>query len=392
MELIRKEKSRMLTFRKRKAGLLKKASEFSILCGVDACVIVFGPKQNDDQQPSTAETWPPNSDEVRCIINKYKDSDQPKKCYQVSDYFADKRKQVDSELARLHKQIIKAKYPAWDDRLNGFYADQLRLLLSQLDAKIEIADKKLGNFKELQNGMDNSAPWVQATSLSPNVLYDMESFTKNRDDSNNRYPTNCFQLIHNPKPLDAQPPILFYPEQSSHMTNLLEPTDLQLYSERRPLNVQLPVHFQSKQNAHEYTMSANFWDWHSNNLTDLQLSCEAKSLNVQQPMHFQSKQTAPRTSSHPHVMEDVYNQNNRDQFSFKSSSNKLPFVNHTPWMWDNVWFNNADSSMTYIAPTKLPVTPSMQFPMSGFPHQMHSSEVSDFSGDIEFEGKGQGYQ
>jgi hypothetical protein len=87
MELIRKEKSRMLTFRKRKAGLLKKASEFSILCGVDACVIIFGPKQKDDHQPVAPETWPPNSEEVRCIINRYKGSDQPRRCYQVSDYF-----------------------------------------------------------------------------------------------------------------------------------------------------------------------------------------------------------------------------------------------------------------------------------------------------------------
>ncbi|KAH8492725.1 hypothetical protein H0E87_022093 [Populus deltoides] len=350
MELIRKEKSRMLTFRKRKAGLLKKASEFSILCGVDACVIIFGPKQKDDHQPVAPETWPPNSEEVRCIINRYKGSDQPRRCYQVSDYFADKKKQIDSELARLHKQIIKAKYPAWDDRLNSLYADQLRVLVGHLDAKIDLADKKLGSFNTNQYVM--GAPGVQAASLSPSVSHDMESYMKSRDD-------NFLQLIHNSNPFDAQPPMVFYPEQSSHVTNLLErkysngySTDLQVYYEPRPLDDELPVGFQSKQTSHG---NASF----------------GRATN------------AHRTSSYLHAMEDAImkmacDQNTSDQFGFKlSSSSNLPCVNRTPWMWDNVWFTSADSSVSYIAPTKQPIMPSIQFPMSSFPHQMQSSEASD---------------
>jgi hypothetical protein len=47
--------------------------------------------------------------------------------------------------------------------------------------------------------------------------------------------------------------------------------------------------------------------------------------------------------------------------------------------------------VSYIAPTKQPIMPSIQFPMSSFPHQMQSSEASDFTGNLEFEGKGQGY-
>jgi len=370
----------MLTFRKRKAGLLKKASEFSILCGVDACVIIFGPKQKDDHQPVAPETWPPNSEEVRCIINRYKGSDQPRRCYQVSDYFADKKKQIDSELARLHKQIIKAKYPAWDDRLNSLYADQLRVLVGHLDAKIDLADKKLGSFNTNQYVM--GAPGVQAASLSPSVSHDMESYMKSRDD-------NFLQLIHNSNPFDAQPPMVFYPEQSSHVTNLLErkysngySTDLQVYYEPRPLDDELPVGFQSKQTS---LGNASFWESNNDNCysTDLQLYLEPNLLNVQPPMHFQPKQNAHRTSSYLHAMEDAImkmacDQNTSDQFGFKlSSSSNLPCVNRTPWMWDNVWFTSADSSVSYIAPTKQPIMPSIQFPMSSFPHQMQSSEASD---------------
>nr|AGW52156.1 AGL24 [Populus tomentosa] len=397
MELIRKEKSRMLTFRKRKAGLLKMASEFSILCGVDACVIIFGPKEKDDHQPVAPESWPPSSEEVRCIINRYKGSDQPRRCYQVSDYFADKKKQIDSELARLHKQIIKAKYPAWDDRLNRLYADQLRVIVGHLDAKIHLADKELGRFNVNQYVM--GAPGVQAASLSPSVSHDMESYMKSRDD-------NFLQLIHNSNPFDAQPPMVFYPEQSSHVTNLLErkysngySTDLQVYYEPRPLDDQLPVDFQSKQTSHGTTRNASFWESNNDNCysTDLQLYLEPNPLNVQPPMHFQPKQNAHRTSSYLHAMEDAImkmacDPNTSDQFGCKlSSSSNLPCANRTPWMWDNVWYNNADSSVSYIAPTKQPIMPSIQFPMSSFPHQMQSSEASDFTGNLEFDGKGQGY-
>ncbi|XP_011024498.1 PREDICTED: myocyte-specific enhancer factor 2-like [Populus euphratica] len=399
MELIRKEKSRMLTFRKRKAGLLKKASEFSILCGVDACVIIFGPKEKDDHQPVAPETWPPSSEEVRCIISRYKGSDQPRRCYQVSDYFADKKKQIDSELARLHKQIIKTKYPAWDDRLNSLYADQLRVLVGHLDAKIDLTEKKLGSFNSNQYSM--GAPGVQAASLSPSVSHDnMESYMKSRDD-------NLLQLIHNSNPFDAQPAMVFYPEQSSHVTNLLErkysngcPTDLQVYYEPRPLDDQLLVGFQSKQTSYRTTRNASFWESNNGNCysTDLQLYLEPNPLNiVQPPMHFQPKQNVRRTSSYLHAMEDAImkmacDQNTSDQFGCKlSSSSNLPCANRTPWMWDNVWFNNADSSVSYIAPTTQPIMSSIQFPMSSFPHQMQSSEASDFTGNLEFEGKGQGY-
>lgn len=42
MELITNEKCRMVTYHKRKKGLIKKMQKFRILCDVDACVIILG--------------------------------------------------------------------------------------------------------------------------------------------------------------------------------------------------------------------------------------------------------------------------------------------------------------------------------------------------------------
>jgi SRF-type transcription factor (DNA-binding and dimerisation domain) len=49
---IQNDAIRRATFKKRKKGLIKKASELSTLCGVDTCVVIYGPQ---DQKP---EVWP----------------------------------------------------------------------------------------------------------------------------------------------------------------------------------------------------------------------------------------------------------------------------------------------------------------------------------------------
>ncbi|OWM91274.1 hypothetical protein CDL15_Pgr000218 [Punica granatum] len=63
LELIGKEKSRRVTFEKGKSSLLKKAKEFSILCGVDTCVLIYGTPAISDRL-DVLEIWPPNPDEV----------------------------------------------------------------------------------------------------------------------------------------------------------------------------------------------------------------------------------------------------------------------------------------------------------------------------------------
>ncbi|XP_031392258.1 agamous-like MADS-box protein AGL90 [Punica granatum] len=62
LELIGKEKSRRVTFEKGKSSLLKKAKEFSILCGVDTCVLIYGTPAISDRL-DVLEIWPPNPDE-----------------------------------------------------------------------------------------------------------------------------------------------------------------------------------------------------------------------------------------------------------------------------------------------------------------------------------------
>ncbi|KAF9666226.1 hypothetical protein SADUNF_Sadunf16G0207600 [Salix dunnii] len=363
MELIRNEKSRMHTFRKRKTNLLKKVSDFSILCGVDACVIIFGPNQND-QPAATAETWPSNLDEVRCIINRYRACDQPRKCYQGSDYFTAKKKKIDAEFAKLHRQVLKSKYPIWDDRLNRLSIYQLRAILAQLDTKIESADKTLSFFKEYQYViLDSDASWMPASSQRcQNISHEIQKHRKRNDNSNdNMDSTDFLQLVSNWKSFEAQLPIPFQPEMISHMAT----------PDENSLN--------------ERTYNNGYSTLYS----------EPKPLSVFPPAHYESKQSVCRTPSQTNITEDatmkmmMSYQSHNDSFGCQASSSNNqylscngPFyVNPASWTLDNVWFNNDVSSVRSVAPTMQP----MQLPVTSFPQQSHFSEINEFNGNAEFD-------
>lgn len=55
LSYITNDEKRKASFKKRKRGLFKKANELSILCNVDACVVIYGPYH---QEP---DVWPSRS-------------------------------------------------------------------------------------------------------------------------------------------------------------------------------------------------------------------------------------------------------------------------------------------------------------------------------------------
>ncbi|XP_042455057.1 agamous-like MADS-box protein AGL80 [Zingiber officinale] len=52
---ITNDATRRVTFEKRKKGLVKKVSELATLCGVEACLVVYGPQDAAEAEP---EVWP----------------------------------------------------------------------------------------------------------------------------------------------------------------------------------------------------------------------------------------------------------------------------------------------------------------------------------------------
>ncbi|XP_057972718.1 MADS-box protein FBP24-like [Malania oleifera] len=121
LELIPKEKSRNVTFQKRKKGLMKKLSEFTILCGVEGCMIIYGggaPKHKQMQHeenpppPVEPEIWPENADDVRKVIMDYKvhtKEERGRRTSNLTDFYKDRKKKVDEQLAKVRRIIALAE-------------------------------------------------------------------------------------------------------------------------------------------------------------------------------------------------------------------------------------------------------------------------------------------
>ncbi|OIW09977.1 hypothetical protein TanjilG_32717 [Lupinus angustifolius] len=148
MEVIKKEKARKTTFQKRKNGLMKKVYEFSTLCGVDVCLIIYAP-DFDDQGDAEFETWPHDTREVHRIIQKYNNttSDRRPRIYDVQEYFKDRMKKVEAEISKVHKEKHKIMYPTWDESFNGLGEEQLRMFVSSLDAKLNTCNQRINMLK-----------------------------------------------------------------------------------------------------------------------------------------------------------------------------------------------------------------------------------------------------
>ncbi|XP_022740637.1 agamous-like MADS-box protein AGL103 [Durio zibethinus] len=148
MKFITKDKVRVSTYQKRKNGLTKKAQEFSILCGVETCIIIYGPQLKDS--PAKLEIWPSDPIKVLNVINKYKAKPlevRERKCFNVFDFFALRQKKLDDEIFKLRKANIDAKFSTWDDRINNFSVNQIWALLARFDSNLEAANKKIKMIK-----------------------------------------------------------------------------------------------------------------------------------------------------------------------------------------------------------------------------------------------------
>ncbi|XP_062100361.1 floral homeotic protein AGAMOUS-like [Humulus lupulus] len=183
LELIPDEKSRKTTFIKRKKGIMKKAYEFSVLCDVDICLLVsdmesgrvltqtrrgsWSSSKNQEDHPhpqggtTILETYPPESDNVLRIIQKYQKALTQRasnKSYDLAGLLAERNKKVQTEISRCRKKYYAFKYPASTDLLEGFSADDLAKLYGRLGVKIEtvkkiIEDKQKGKapLKAMKN-------------------------------------------------------------------------------------------------------------------------------------------------------------------------------------------------------------------------------------------------
>ncbi|KAL5745072.1 hypothetical protein ACOSP7_026218 [Xanthoceras sorbifolium] len=153
VEAIKHGKSRMATFKKRRNNLLKKAREFTILCGVELCVIIYGPKTRDG--PSRPEIWASEEAQLFNIINRYKETSSSSSFHENSAEKGDDEEEEDDEIAVKTGRIVgggsEKKFSTWDPRFDNFSEDQLGSIIGKVAMKLKDAEKKLKKMKSGDN-------------------------------------------------------------------------------------------------------------------------------------------------------------------------------------------------------------------------------------------------
>ncbi|KAL5227188.1 hypothetical protein ABZP36_015453 [Zizania latifolia] len=98
LQRIANDANRRATFRKRRKGLIKKASELATLCDVDACLVIYG---EGDSQP---EVWPsvPQATAVLDYFKSLPEMEQYKKMMNQEDFLRQR-------IAKLWEQVHKAR-------------------------------------------------------------------------------------------------------------------------------------------------------------------------------------------------------------------------------------------------------------------------------------------
>ncbi|KAJ1294691.1 hypothetical protein BS78_01G165200 [Paspalum vaginatum] len=98
LQWIANDSTRRSTFKKRRKGLMKKASELATLCDVEACVVVYG---EGESQP---EVWPdvPKAAQVLARFKAMPELDQCKKMMDMEGF-------LNQRIDKLKEQLQKAR-------------------------------------------------------------------------------------------------------------------------------------------------------------------------------------------------------------------------------------------------------------------------------------------
>ncbi|XP_074346173.1 uncharacterized protein LOC141684939 [Apium graveolens] len=154
------EKKRKESLRKRKAGLLKKMSELTILCGMEAAVVVCN---REDNEPTV---WP-SKEEAKATINKFLDRsevERKSRSHNTKSLFAQKCKRLKNKAEGLKerndRRILQAQITSIYDgkiRIEDLDAEQRKKLSDFADKRKEELQKHVKRLKRKEQQGANQA-------------------------------------------------------------------------------------------------------------------------------------------------------------------------------------------------------------------------------------------
>ncbi|XP_042499479.1 agamous-like MADS-box protein AGL80 [Macadamia integrifolia] len=149
LELIADEATRRTTFRKRKKGVLKKVSELSTLCGVNAVAIIYGPC---DPNP---DFWPPSPSDAKAVLTRFKnlsEMEQAKKMMNQQEFLKQRIGKLKEKLKSQMRenQVLETTKLMYDCLAAN--KDLKDLSLEALGDLVWLTEKRI---KEIQNRIND---------------------------------------------------------------------------------------------------------------------------------------------------------------------------------------------------------------------------------------------
>ncbi|CAI0456545.1 unnamed protein product [Linum tenue] len=147
---IANDSARKATFKKRKKGLMKKVSELSTLCDIQACAIVYSPY---DSHP---ETWPPTAAGVHSVLSRFKKVPQMEQCKKMVDqekFLGERIKKAaeqlrkqerenrDKEVAQAVSQCLEGKMA-----LHSLTLTDLDVISRYIDGQLKDVDRHIADL------------------------------------------------------------------------------------------------------------------------------------------------------------------------------------------------------------------------------------------------------
>ncbi|KAK3154097.1 hypothetical protein QOZ80_2BG0185970 [Eleusine coracana subsp. coracana] len=170
LQYITDDAARRATLRKRRPGLMKKASELATLCDVEVCVVVYAEGESEPQ------VWPPSAADATRILGRFNDvpeTEQYKKMMDMEGFLTQRvaklREQLEKARRENHAQetslllhdVIVGRRP---EGLAGLSAEELAGLGAMVNTRIEQVTERIERLNKEQ-GHDDPMTTLQLSSL-----------------------------------------------------------------------------------------------------------------------------------------------------------------------------------------------------------------------------------
>ncbi|XP_030511639.1 agamous-like MADS-box protein AGL80 [Rhodamnia argentea] len=157
---IANDAARKATFKKRRKGLMKKVSELSTLCGIEACAIVYSPYQAEP------EVWPSTLGARRAIarFKNMSEMDQSKRMVNQQGFIRQRIVKAEEQLKRQlrenrEKEICQVMYRALvGEPLQGLTLVDLNDLGWMLEKTGKEIEERIKKLKNMVPGSEQAAP------------------------------------------------------------------------------------------------------------------------------------------------------------------------------------------------------------------------------------------